>query len=218
MNINNVIVDKPWGYEYQSYESDEVVAWFLHIDKDQATSLHCHPNKKTSLLVLNGDAEISFLNSSYKMLSPPDKVTIRSGLFHSTKALSDGGVDLLEFETSKDKYDLVRLEDCYGRECKPYEDISNMREKDDSCLLLGDITTSIKYKNVVLGIMNLSPNSKYYDIHKDNIIAILKGGFYTKEGQGVLLPGDIVNVHTYNRMRFNFEMKYPTTLLLVNKT
>ena len=51
-----------------------------------------------------------------------DKVMIRRGLFHSTKALSENGAFIFEIETPVDKQDLVRLNDLYGRESKPYED------------------------------------------------------------------------------------------------
>ena len=46
---------------------------------------------------------------------------IRSGLFHSIKAISKKGLIALEFETPVKKNDLVRFEDSYGRSLKPYE-------------------------------------------------------------------------------------------------
>ena len=58
----NVIVDKPWGYEYLAYENEHVGLWFLHIKKDHQTSLHCHPKKDTGLIVLDGAVDVSFLN------------------------------------------------------------------------------------------------------------------------------------------------------------
>ena len=89
-NYNTNIVKKPWGYEYLAYENKDVALWFLYIKKDHSTSLHCHPNKTTGLILLDGQAETSFLNSVNK-LNPTDKVMIRKGLFHSTKALSKNG-------------------------------------------------------------------------------------------------------------------------------
>ena len=52
MSYDNTIVKKPWGYEYLVYENDEVGLWFLYIAKDQQTSMHCHPNKTTGLILL----------------------------------------------------------------------------------------------------------------------------------------------------------------------
>ena len=46
---------------------------------------------------------------------------IRTGLFHSIKAVSKGGLFALEFETPFNKNDLVRFKDNYGRQSKPYE-------------------------------------------------------------------------------------------------
>ena len=110
----NVVVKKPWGYEYLAYENEHVGLWFLHIEKDQQTSLHCHPIKDTGLVVLEGAVNVSFLNDINR-LSAGRKIMIRKGLFHSTKALSKDGASIFEIETPKLKHDLVRLEDMYGR-------------------------------------------------------------------------------------------------------
>jgi mannose-6-phosphate isomerase-like protein (cupin superfamily) len=87
-HVNN-IVKKPWGYEYLAYENEHVALWFLYISKDQRTSMHCHPSKTTGLVVLDGGAEISFLNNKFPM-SPINKMMIRKGLFHSTQATDSG--------------------------------------------------------------------------------------------------------------------------------
>jgi hypothetical protein len=72
-------------------------------------------------VLLDGEAEISFL-ADKRQLKSLDKVMIRRGLFHSTKAVSDKGAFVFEIETPVDKQDLVRLNDQYGRTSKPYED------------------------------------------------------------------------------------------------
>ena len=33
-NYENVIVNKPWGYEYLAYQNDEVALWLLYIKYD----------------------------------------------------------------------------------------------------------------------------------------------------------------------------------------
>ena len=48
---------KPWGCEFLAYENDNVAIWHLLIDPWAETSLHCHPNKKTGLIVLEGGGE-----------------------------------------------------------------------------------------------------------------------------------------------------------------
>ena len=84
MDYSNVIVKKPWGMEYLCYRNSNVAIWFLHIEEGKETSMHCHPQKTTGLVVLTGEVEVSFLSDSRK-LKPLDKVMIRRGLFHSSK-------------------------------------------------------------------------------------------------------------------------------------
>ena len=45
---------------------------------------------------------------------------------------------IFEIETPKDKRDIVRLEDKYGREGKPYEGKSYEKEKDSECIFFSD--------------------------------------------------------------------------------
>ena len=66
-NYNTNIVKKPWGYEYLAYENEYVAIWFLYIKHNHATSFHCHPNKTTGLILLDGQAETSFLNNTNKL-------------------------------------------------------------------------------------------------------------------------------------------------------
>ena len=110
---------KPWGYEYLIYENDEVAIWHLFINKWESTSMHCHPNKKTGLLVLCGGAKISFLNGHQKVFAG-EKVMIRHGVFHQTMNMTSEILQLFEIETPVNKADIIRLEDCYGRAGMPY--------------------------------------------------------------------------------------------------
>jgi quercetin dioxygenase-like cupin family protein len=130
-DYNTNIVKKPWGYEYLVYENKDVALWFLYIAPGQSTSMHCHPKKTTGLVLLDGEVEISFL-ADKRQLKSLDKVMIRRGLFHSTKATSENGAFVFEIETPVDKQDLVRLNDLYGRESKPYED-STFEESKNVC-------------------------------------------------------------------------------------
>ena len=60
---------KPWGHEYLIYENQDVAIWHLFINKWERTSLHCHPNKKTGLIVLQGGAKVRFLNGEQKVFT-----------------------------------------------------------------------------------------------------------------------------------------------------
>ncbi len=73
MPYEKTIVKKPWGYEYLVYQNDKVALWFLYIGYEQQTSMHCHPNKTTGLILLDGRAELSFLTNTVKV-EPVTKV------------------------------------------------------------------------------------------------------------------------------------------------
>ena len=115
-----VIVGKPWGYEYLYYENPCVAIWLLRIDPLEQTSLHSHPNKTTYMVVLSGEVQVQGLNSGAP-LRERQAVQIPAGTFHQTTATSDGGAFVMEIETPNDKFDLMRLNDSYGREKKGYE-------------------------------------------------------------------------------------------------
>ena len=122
----NRVVVKPWGYEFLVFENNIVAVWLLYIKKGYSTSMHCHPQKKTSLILLSGNAmSNTFLQRRY--LRGGDALIIEKAVFHSTKTLSDDGVFLLEIETPPNKIDLVRLEDRYGRETTGYEGVTEMQ-------------------------------------------------------------------------------------------
>ena len=123
-DYRGLVVNKPWGYEYLSFENKHVAIWTLHLKKDFATSLHCHPQKRTSLIVLSGTVVVSGLVDKF-VLKEKDALTIESSVFHSTKALTDD-VILMEIETPPNKSDLVRLKDEYGRQNKGYEGVTDM--------------------------------------------------------------------------------------------
>lgn len=196
MNHSSNIVKKPWGYEYLAYENENVGLWFLNIKKDQSTSMHCHPTKTTGLVILDGIAEVSFL-SDKRILQGLDKVMIRRGLFHQTKALSDS-VLLLEIETPKDKHDLVRLSDKYGRESKPYEDDSFEYPKQSDCLWIEEPKTNqpitYQFGNCTLIVENINDITALNSKKDTDLLMFLKGGLLRNiDGRDhlVTIPGDV---------------------------
>jgi len=133
-DYNNIIVKKPWGYEYLVFENENVAIWMLHVSRMQKTSMHAHPNKTTALILLGGGcAKISSLNEDY-MIKESDCLMIEKSAFHSTEAISDistepmsqNGIWVMEIETPVDKSDLVRLTDGYGRAGQAYEGDDNI--------------------------------------------------------------------------------------------
>ena len=125
INYSKKIVIKPWGQEYLVYQNKNVALWHLLIKKNEMTSFHCHPLKKTGFLLLEGQIEIDLGFYEKKILKAPDKLMIRPGLFHKTRAIN-GDAKIIEIENPVNKSDLVRFSDSYGRKKKPYEGINKM--------------------------------------------------------------------------------------------
>jgi mannose-6-phosphate isomerase-like protein (cupin superfamily) len=212
----NNIVKKPWGYEYLAYENKDVALWFLYIKPTHATSLHCHPNKTTGLILLDGKAEVSFLNSS-NVLDPTNKVMIRKGLFHSTKAISEKGAFVFEIETPVDKQDLVRFKDSYGREGKPYEDESFEMPKAEDCLWINDETKDYNFSNCILSVKNITDISQFIEIEDKYNVMFLKGGLQADYGQNVAGPGDVVSASLIKKLTDVFTKVDPQTLIMIIK-
>ena len=127
VDYRRVIVKKPWGYEYLVLDNGQVAIWMLQVVRKRRTSMHCHPQKQTSLILLSGKAMSStFHHREY--LKAGHAVIFDKGVFHSTKSLSEEGIFLLEVETPPNKTDLVRMKDRYGREKSGYEGTSLMVE------------------------------------------------------------------------------------------
>src|SRR3989344_641824 len=128
-----VVIEKPWGHEYSLVRSDASDAWLLSIKHGERTSMHCHPTKKTSIVLLHGECEVTTFNEKV-FLKAGDGIVIDKGVFHSTMALSPLGISLLETETPVNKGDLVRLNDTYGRAGKSYEGGKHVRPRDPSVM------------------------------------------------------------------------------------
>jgi mannose-6-phosphate isomerase-like protein (cupin superfamily) len=216
----NNVVKKPWGYEYLAYENKDVALWFLYIKPTHATSLHCHPNKTTGLILLDGEAEVSFLNSS-NVLNPTNKVMIRKGLFHSTKAISNKGAFVFEIETPVDKQDLVRFKDSYGREGKPYEDESFEIPKAEDCLWIYEpklnSSNTYSFSNCLLKVKSITNIDEFLNIDDSLNVMFLKGGLLAEYGQKVAGPGDIVISNTIKQLIEVFPKVDPETVVIIFK-
>lgn len=155
-SYKGLVVLKPWGNEFLIYENNNVAIWMLRIDKDQSTSMHAHPNKKTSLIVLEGEILCdNFTRRS--LLKEKECIIIENGVFHSSKALPENGAVILEIETPPDKVDLIRLDDKYGRTKENYESISHMVTDQKLCKEMGCFYMNCigkSYKSICSGEMS----------------------------------------------------------------
>lgn len=216
-----VIVTKPWGYEYLMYENAHVGVWYLSIKHGAHTSLHCHPKKKTGLIVLWGEAEIRFMNESVK-LKQMGRLIIRPGLFHSTTALSHEGVALIEVETPPIKTNLVRLEDTYGRHEATYENSEAMIPINDGCVRL-QVPDNGRGKAYTLHGCVLIPErvdsiATLRSRPPDELILVLEGGLLSCTDEFVLGAGDVVSISTVNRLAETFAAPAGIAFLSLEQT
>ena len=112
-DYSNEITQKPWGYEYEVFSTESVSIQVLHLNPNSETSFHCHPNKDTCLIILEGEALCKLGLDQYG-LYPDDTLLIGKGVFHRTTTLLNP-VTLIEIETPNNKNDLVRFQDSNGR-------------------------------------------------------------------------------------------------------
>lgn len=113
------VVEKPWGREWESHRDDACSIWTLQISAGCETSMHCHPNKATVLIVNAGRVRIETLQRC-EVFGPGSVILLGKGVFHRTVAGDDAMVT--EIEMPPNKRDLVRIADRYGREGQPYEE------------------------------------------------------------------------------------------------
>ena len=221
---DNRVVYKPWGYEYTIYRnSNHLCVTLLRINYNKSTSLHCHPKKKTGFILISGRAliQLGLWKSSSELYNAPSKLMIRTGLFHSIKALSKKGVCALEFETPANKNDLIRYKDHYGRQSKPYEGKKFTKSIGSKFL---------KFRKPKLGksqiykigkvIISLEVHKNFKKLTKNKmstIFAIIDGGVIDKFGRNVLSYGDIIRTGTLNKLSEVFKIKKYLTVLKVLK-
>lgn len=180
-----LIVNKPWGQEYLLFKSPSVEIWHLSINQYKTTSMHCHPRKKTTLVILEGRALFSSLNRSVE-LKPRDAVIMEKGIFHSTQAISEGGICVLEFETPPMKHDLIRLEDKYGRINKGYEGLENMIKTSNAVYRFTekDMGKTKELSNNHLCIHQIKSRRDFNSIadEKSGILVLLNGTVLDQDG------------------------------------
>jgi len=115
------LIPKPWGQEYRTYVDDYLDVWHLEIEPGHATSMHAHPRKLTCLLCLSGTGATHTLAGTIEVTAGT-VLHIERGAFHSTENVSAAEpLSIIEVETPRNKYDLLRLRDGYNRAGTGYE-------------------------------------------------------------------------------------------------
>lgn len=216
-DFSKVVVKKPWGYEYLAYVGKEVSVWILRIKRESATSMHCHPNKKTALIVLSGEAVSSTLNNSFH-LNEGDGLLLDKKVFHSTKAISDY-IILMETETPPIKADLVRLYDKYGRESKGYGQNGMCFDLKKYRPVLFSESEEKKIGKMRIGIKDFQDNFSLRDNLRssgDMIILLLSGEMFNEKNKKYFSPGDIFEIDNPGGIG-NLKIKKPVKILKILK-
>ena len=220
----NKVVYKPWGYEYVVYsDSNRLAITFVKINYGHKTSLHCHPQKKTGFIILDGKAlvQIGIYKENSKCFRALSRLVFRPGLFHSIKAISKQGICALEFETPFKKNDLVRFTDDYGRQSKHYEGKKFTKNIGSNFIKFKKPKLGKKrkynFKNLEI-LLEVRKNLKNL-VKKDDktTSAILDGSIVDNNGQNVISYGEIVKTSTLRILSDAFEIRKPLTILRVSK-
>jgi mannose-6-phosphate isomerase-like protein (cupin superfamily) len=117
----DTLIPKPWGAEFRVYEDSLTDVWLLHVGAQHRTSLHCHPEKLTSQLCIEGKGTLTTITGVQYTLEPGVVLHIQPGAYHRIAATSTTGLRLVEIERPKNKFDLLRIEDDYRDVTEPYE-------------------------------------------------------------------------------------------------
>jgi quercetin dioxygenase-like cupin family protein len=215
-NLDDFVVKKPWGEEFLIYRNKNLAMWFLKIEKDQKTSMHCHPKKNTGLILLDGMAKISFLNNSIT-LKGLDKVMIFKGRFHSTAAISHSGAFILEIESPEDKFDLIRFKDSYGRKNKKYEGKENYYKKTDNHPFL----SQDKKTEIANCIIEIKKNLQKKDIDEldfEDVLVFLEGNLYCEQNPNPISSiGDVISASNLQLLLEEFKLSDDACLMIIRR-
>ncbi len=217
-NYKDKVVIKPWGYEFLIFENEHVAVWFLYIKKDHSTSMHCHPSKRTSLIMLSGQALCNTFRHRY-FLSGGEPLIIEAAVFHCTKALSLDGIYVIEIETPPEKLDLVRLKDNYGRTDLSYEGQSQMvtEELEKYHYFYFDKEHYKQQKYTIRDLFSISMQ----DFDKENLIlnsntlyCVCKGSISDNHDSIIVDTGEVESEKYLQQMNIKVDTK--TTVMNIN--
>lgn len=113
-------VDKVWGAEFWLVNNERYCAKLLHINAGWQCSLHMHPVKKETFVVLDGGvglevathkADSGPVETQNVMLVAGDSYTLEPGTYHRFWSYLDEPAVILEISSTHSDSDVVRLED-----------------------------------------------------------------------------------------------------------
>jgi acetolactate synthase-1/2/3 large subunit len=202
-DYSKVVVKKPWGYEYLIFANDEIAVWVLYLKSGAQTSMHCHPNKKTSLVVLEGKVSCSTITGQVER-RVGEGLLIEKGAFHQTTTISETGSFVMEIETPVNKRDLVRLKDKYGREGQGYEteDQHSLETQNYNYMSFQSLgiqhNLKKRYGQCSMTFKKLSDErilDEILELSSEDVICLLKGLLLDSSNQSVVAVGDTMTVN-----------------------
>ncbi|MBM3835597.1 MAG: hypothetical protein FJ403_20470 [Verrucomicrobia bacterium] len=208
-DYSKVVVRKPWGYEYLAFENATSAVWVLYLKPGAETSMHCHPKKKTSLIVLEGKVSCTTLNASFER-NACEGVLIEKGVFHQTKALTPMGAFVMEIETPTNKRDLVRLQDKYGREGKGYEGPEmyspNLQNYNYVSLNYSGAPANFRkrFGQCSLSFKRLKSTEELDELSSladDDVVSVLRGRIENSAGATVIAEGDTITAGEFRKSK-----------------
>jgi mannose-6-phosphate isomerase-like protein (cupin superfamily) len=115
--VEDVRVDKPWGYELRFAITERYLGKLIHVNQGEALSLQYHEQKDETLLVTLGEMDLELEGDdgtiAVHRMRTGDCVRVVPGRRHRMTAVQDCEF----FEVSSPEInDVVRLDDRYGRE------------------------------------------------------------------------------------------------------
>lgn len=123
MNLDNFkTVDKVWGQEIWLVNNDRYCAKLLHINSGWQCSLHMHPIKKETFIVLDGgvglEVGMGFDENGESptyfeklQLVPGETYTLEPNTYHRFWSYTDTDAVVLEISSTHDDTDVVRIEE-----------------------------------------------------------------------------------------------------------
>ena len=201
-DYSKVVVKKPWGYEYLIFSNEEIAVWILYIKPGDQTSMHCHPSKKSSLVVLEGKVTCSTITEQLERCAG-EGLLIDKGAFHQTTAISETGAFVMEIETPVNKRDLVRLKDKYGRVGQGYEtaDQHSLDTQNYNYISFQNLgiqhNLKKRYGQCSMTFKKLSDEKildEILELNPEDVICLLKGLLLDPSNQSVVEVGDTTTV------------------------
>lgn len=223
-DYSKVVVKKPWGYEYLIFSNKLCAVWILYLKAGAQTSMHCHPGKKTSLVVLEGKVNCASIIKSLDLFAG-EGLVIDKGVFHQTTTISETGAFLMEIETPVNKRDLIRLKDKYGREGKGYEteEDHSFNTQNYNYISIQNLDSQHMLKKhfgqCSISFKKLSDEkdlSEILELNSEDIICILKGKLLCHPNKSVIEVGNTVTIKTlkqFGRLRVSRN----TEILVIKK-